>query len=102
MDVVLDTGSCTLVYGGLVLCGDPLALGVCRGARVACLAEEWRCDYPDSYEPAVEVSCDGLDNDCAGEPDDEFGLSTDPEDCAFCRHRLRYPTAAGVSVESAW
>ncbi|MHC4838795.1 MAG: MopE-related protein, partial [Planctomycetota bacterium] len=43
--------------------------GVCAGVRPTCVDNAWACRYPDSYQE-VEARCDGLDNDCDGEPDE--------------------------------
>ena len=47
--------------------------GVCLGSVQVCTAEGWTDDYSavDHYEE-TEVSCDGLDNDCNGQTDDEL------------------------------
>ena len=89
-----------------LLTGAPEALecldqGVCRGTRVACLSGEWRCDYPDSFEFGAEESCDGLDNDCDGAPDDDIDLSSDPRNCAFCGNACLFQNASGLCVDSS-
>jgi hypothetical protein len=70
--------------------------GVCRGARVTCIDGGWACDYPGSFEGDVERSCDGLDNDCDGTPDDDINLMSDPANCGRCANVCAYPNAAGV------
>ncbi len=48
----------------------PLTLGVCAGAMRACVGGQFAaCDYGGTFEP-LELSCDGLDNDCNGFTDD--------------------------------
>lgn len=50
-----------------------LETGVCRGVEPQCPgAQGWHCPYPVTYEPE-EITCDGLDNDCDGETDENLG-----------------------------
>jgi len=62
--------------------------GVCEtiSMQAKCLGGKWQCDYSviDKYEP-VELSCDGHDNDCDGETDEQLIKFTTPGDgiCAL-------------------
>jgi hypothetical protein len=47
--------------------------GVCAEAQPVCVGA-WSCDYAavEHYEATSETTCDGLDNDCDGEVDEEL------------------------------
>lgn len=47
--------------------------GVCRSATAVCRDGRLECNYPDTFEPGDETSCDGRDNDCDGRIDEEIG-----------------------------
>jgi hypothetical protein len=48
----------------------PLTLGVCAGAEQHCVDGSWTaCDYGPDY--AEQERCDGLDNDCDGDTDEQ-------------------------------
>ncbi len=45
--------------------------GVCAGVVATCDNGKWNCSLPDGYEE-VETTCDGLDNDCDGDVDENL------------------------------
>jgi formylglycine-generating enzyme required for sulfatase activity len=50
----------------------PLQEGVCAGAVQACAGGSYTaCDYGPLYTPGVDARCDGLDDDCDGETDED-------------------------------
>jgi hypothetical protein len=62
----------------------PLGLGVCLGATRACLDGAYApCDYGPLHE-AEETACDGLDNDCDGETDEDLPELPCPLNLGVC------------------
>ncbi len=59
-------------------CG--LTQGVCQGVQDVCQADgTWSgCDYGPDHTPGEDTRCDGLDNDCDGETDED-ALVLEPE-----------------------
>ena len=53
--------------------------GVCTESNVvaSCDSGQWTCVYVGvaDYEDGVELKCDGLDNDCDGQVDEDFSLA---------------------------
>jgi len=76
------------------------SVGVCKDTDVVCGGKSgWVCVQPVGYEEE-ETTCDGLDNDCDGTVDEDFGVGTP---CAAgqgsCRSQGVYVCAAnGLSV----
>ncbi len=82
-DGTVDEGLTDPLNSGCKLAG----LCAVDGARVAsiCSAGAWICDYSavPGYEGLNELSCDGLDNDCDGNIDEDFENS-DSDSLADC------------------
>ena len=58
-----------------------LALGVCAGTQPECRgAEGWGCSYPLIYEDE-ETLCDGLDNDCDDDTDEQLSPPAGAPEC---------------------
>jgi len=52
--------------------GTCIEAGICAQVVTPCVAGQWECHYPAGYEPAGETVCDGLDNDCDGQTDENL------------------------------
>jgi len=78
--------------------------GVCANAPVSARCNEddtgtWSCDYSDvpDFEGDHELTCDGKDNDCDGDTDEDFqvGLGCDGDDEDLCANGKLVCNAAG-------
>ncbi len=76
-----------------------IQMGICQGSTLSCMEGEWRCAYPEGYEPDLEQSCDGVDNDCDGSADEDFNFSEDVEHCGFCSNACGFPHSQALCLE---
>jgi hypothetical protein len=74
--------------------------GVCAGTVTAnCVGTTWQCEYagvPD-HEPLTETLCDGSDNDCDGEIDENLDAAT-----SGCSLEGVCSEVAPTCIEGAW
>ena len=59
----------------VALANDCTATGVCGESTTICKGGKPTCAFPLSWE-ATETRCDGLDNDCDGQTDEEMGIGS--------------------------
>ena len=65
--------------------------GVCAGTAESCDGEAgWVCHYPDGYQEGKETTCDGLNNDCDAQTDEDFDLAGDVNHCGACNQLCDY------------
>ena len=53
-------------------CTEFQVVGECANSLVTCEDGEWKCTPQGFYEPGIETTCDGLDNDCDGTADEDL------------------------------
>jgi len=51
------------------------------------------CEYVCPVWPGVSEVCNNVDDDCDGDVDEGFDLTTDPSNCGFCGHLCDLPNA---------
>jgi len=51
------------------------------------------CEYDCPVWPGVSEACNNVDDDCDGDVDEDFDLTTDPSNCGFCGHLCDLPNA---------
>jgi hypothetical protein len=76
-------------------------VGPCRGGSQACTAGAWGA-CTGQVTPQVET-CDGADNDCDGQSDEDYTVATDPQNCGSCGYRCAahvgaFSTATGCAA----
>jgi len=58
--------------------GDPCGKGVCSGGQVTCTTDGASLTCSTYAAARIQESCDGKDNDCDGQTDEDFQIFLDP------------------------
>ncbi len=72
--------------------------GVCQTGKFSCVSAALTCIQ--TVQPTAE-KCNGLDDDCDGQVDEDFMLSSDPLNCGVCDRQCAVQTGcvSGACVE---
>ena len=94
-DGSIDELVCACADGEEMDCGANV--GDCYDGSQLCIGGVWGvCDAP-AAQPEV---CDYHDNDCDGETDEGYDLTSDPNNCGFCGLTCTFPNGTAVCEDS--